>query len=89
MEIWGGPTGLIPVPGFEDIVQLSVQSRDLLLHNEKALTADNAWSNCMATHGYTWLPVRQMGSRTGQISKSGQRSVSTRNQASNGRCPVA
>ena len=54
MEIWGGPTGLISVPGFEDIVQLSVQSRDLLLHDEKALTADNAWSSCMAKHGYQY-----------------------------------
>ena len=54
MEIWGGPTGLISVPGFEDIVQLSVQSRDLLLHDEKALTVDNAWSSCMATHGYQY-----------------------------------
>ena len=52
MKIWGGPTGLISVPGFEDIIQLSVQSRDLLLHDEKAFTADNAWSSCMATHGY-------------------------------------
>ena len=54
MKIWGGPTGLISVPGFEDIVQLSVQSHDLLLHDEKAFTADNAWSNCMATHGYQY-----------------------------------
>ena len=37
-----------------DIVQRSVQSRDLLLHDEKALTADNPWSSCMATHGYQY-----------------------------------
>ncbi len=31
-----------------------MKSRDLLLHEDKALTADNAWSNCMATHGYQY-----------------------------------
>jgi len=51
-QIWGGPTGLMSVPGYEDIVELSVQSRDLLLQEDDAAAAVRSWSACMAERGY-------------------------------------
>jgi len=58
MQIWGGPTGLMSVPGYEAIVDLSVQSRELILHEDDVMAADRAWSACMAERGYqftTWV----------------------------------
>lgn len=60
-QIWGGPTGLMSVPGYEDIVGLSVQSRELLLREDDAVAADRMWSMCMAERGYqfaSWVDAQ-------------------------------
>lgn len=57
-EIWGGPTGLSSVPGYEDLIQLTVQARDLLQSDPDVASVDRSWSICMADRGYhfdSWI----------------------------------
>lgn len=52
MTVWGGPTGLMSVPGYQDIVQLSVEAFGLLEAAPDVKTTNRAWSDCMTGRGY-------------------------------------
>lgn len=57
IEIWGSSTGLTSVPGYNEILDLSVQSMALLVADPEAREANSTWSICMGEQGYrydTW-----------------------------------